>query len=44
MRKYIVEYMDNGNKYDVKTFVDFTEATSFYNKVRRREWARMYSK
>lgn len=44
MMKYIVEYMDNGNKYDVKTFTDFTMAMSFYNRIRKREWARMCSK
>lgn len=39
--KYIVEYMENGNKYNMKTFTDYIEAMKFYNSIRRREWARL---
>lgn len=41
MKKYIVEYLENGINYEIKTFTDFTMAMSFYNKIRRREWARL---
>ena len=38
-----VEYLENGIHYTIKTFTDFTIAVSFYNRIRRREWARMFS-
>lgn len=41
MKKYIVEYLENGIKYDVKTFTDYSMAVSFYNRIRRKEWARL---
>lgn len=41
MKKYIVEYMENGNRYDMKVFTDFTIAMAFYNRIRKREWARL---
>lgn len=41
MKKYIVEYLDNGIKYDIKVFTEYGEAIRFYNRIRRREWARM---
>jgi len=41
MKKYIVEYLENGIIYTVKTFTDYAMATTFYNRIRRNEWARM---
>lgn len=41
MKKYIVEYLENGIIYAVKTFIDYEMATAFYNSIRKREWARM---
>lgn len=41
MKKYFVEYLENGNKYDVKTFTDYSMAIDFYNRIRKREWARL---
>lgn len=41
MKRYIVEYLENGIKYSTKVFTDYTEAMIFYNRIRRREWARM---
>lgn len=41
MKQYIVEYMKNGNTYDKETFTDYIEALRFYNRIRRREWARL---
>ncbi|WP_313183808.1 hypothetical protein [Lacrimispora sp.] len=41
MKKYIVEYLENGITYSVKTFIDYEMATTFYNRIREREWARM---
>lgn len=41
MKKYIVEYLENGNKYGREVFTDYTEALKFYNRIRKREWARM---
>lgn len=41
MKKYIVEYLENGIKYQMQTFTDFTIAVAFYNKIRKREWARI---
>lgn len=41
MKKYTVEYMDNGINYTVKTFADFASALKFYNCVCRKEWARL---
>lgn len=41
MKKYTVEYFENGITYAIKTFTDFTMALDFYNRIRRKEWARM---
>ncbi len=41
MKKYIVEYLENGITYTVESFTDYEMATTFYNRIRRREWARM---
>lgn len=41
MKKYIVEYLENGNKYERKVFTDYIEALRFYNHIRRKEWARI---
>lgn len=41
MKKYIVEYLVNGSEYNLKTFTDYETAMNFYNRVRRREWARL---
>lgn len=41
MKKYIVEYLENGNKYSMQVFTDFTVAMAFYSRIRRREWARL---
>ena len=41
MKKYTVEYMDNGINYTIKTFTDFIMAMDFYNRIRRKEWARL---
>lgn len=41
MKKYIVEYLENGITYTMVTFADFTMAIDFYNRIRRREWARI---
>ncbi len=41
MKKYVVEYMDNGSNYFIKTFTDFTMAMDFYNRIRRKEWTRL---
>lgn len=41
MKKYVVEYLNNGITYDIKIFFDYAEAIAFYNRIRRREWARM---
>lgn len=41
MRKYIVEYLENGNDYTMKAFTDYCMALEFYNRIRRREWARL---
>lgn len=41
MKKYTVEYLENGLTYTIKMFTDFTMAMDFYNRIRRREWARM---
>lgn len=41
MKKYIVEYLENGNKYVREVFIDYTETLKFYNRIRKREWARM---
>lgn len=41
MKKYFVEYMENGNKYRREVFTDYIEAMRFYNCVRRKEWARL---
>lgn len=41
MKKYIVEYLDNGIEYNMKSFTNYELALAFYNKVRRREWARL---
>lgn len=41
MKKYIVEYLENGTIYTIKTFTDYSMANIFYNRVRRNEWARM---
>lgn len=39
--RYKVEYLENGNKYNIKVFTDYMQALSFYNFIRRREWARI---
>lgn len=39
--KYSVEYLENGIDYTVKFFTDFTMAIDFYNRIRRKEWARL---
>lgn len=41
MKKYIVEYMKNGNKYGREVFTDYDEAMRFYNYIRQSEWARL---
>lgn len=41
MKKYIVEYLDNGKDYTVKAFTDYIMAMDFYNRIRRKEWARL---
>lgn len=41
MKKYIVEYLENGISYKIATFTDFTMAMSFYNRIRESEWARL---
>lgn len=41
MKKYIVEYLENGMTYTVKTFTDYTMAAMFYSRIRRKEWARI---
>lgn len=41
MKKYVVEYMNNGSQYTVETFTDFTMAIAFYNRISKREWARI---
>lgn len=41
MKKYIVEFLDNGIQYTILTFTDFTIAMRFYSRIRRREWARI---
>lgn len=41
MKKYIVEYLENGIHYRMIAFSDFTTAMIFYNRIRRREWARI---
>lgn len=41
MKKYIVEYLENGIKYSRKVFTDYTDAIKFYNRIRRNEWARI---
>lgn len=41
MKRYIVEYLENGINYNREVFTDYTEAMRFYNRIRRREWARM---
>lgn len=41
MKKYIVEYLENGNKYNTRAFTDYTEAMRFYSYIRRSEWARI---
>lgn len=41
MKKYTVEYMENGISYTIKTFTDFTMAMDFYNRIRRKEWTRL---
>lgn len=41
MKKYVVEYLDNGINYTIKNFFDFTMAVEFYNSIRRKEWARL---
>lgn len=41
MKKYIVEYTENGKRYHIKSFTDYLDAMRFYNIIRRREWARM---
>ena len=39
--KYTVEYLENGNKYNIRVFKDYFEAMKFYNSIRKKEWARM---
>lgn len=41
MTKYTVEYLENGIDYTIKSFTDYTLAMAFYNRIRRREWARL---
>lgn len=41
MKKYRVEYLKNGNEYDVKVFTDYGMAMSFYSRIRKKEWARL---
>lgn len=41
MKKYTVEYLENGNIYAIQSFTDYSMAMSFYNRIRRREWARL---
>ena len=41
MKKYMVEYLENGITYTIKTFTDFGMAIAFYNHIRRKEWARL---
>lgn len=41
MKKYYVEYLENGINYGIKVFTDYTMAMSFYNRIRKREWARL---
>lgn len=41
MKKCIVEYLENGSSYVIRTFTDFTIAMDFYNRIRKREWARL---
>lgn len=41
MKKYVVEYLENGIRYNRKVFTDYTEAMRFYNHIRRSEWARI---
>lgn len=43
MKKYIVEFMENGNKYNMEVFTDYNKAMKFYNYIRKSEWARMFS-
>lgn len=43
MTRYIVEFLENGNIYSIKTFTDYSVAVAFYNRIRRREWARLCS-
>ncbi len=41
MKKYIVEYLENGINYNMKVFTNYEEAMKFYTYIHRREWARM---
>ena len=41
MKKYVVEYMENGSSYMIRSFTDFMMAMDFYHRIRRREWARL---
>lgn len=43
MKKYIVEYLENGNQYKQKVFIKFDAAMCFYNNIRKKEWARIIS-
>lgn len=41
MKKYVVEYMENGNVYNQKVFTDYESAIGFYNRIKKKEWARL---
>lgn len=41
MKKYTVEYLENGKEYTVKSFTDYMMALGFYNRICKREWARL---
>lgn len=41
MKKYVVEYMSDGISYAIRTFTDFAMAMDFYNRIRKKEWARL---
>lgn len=41
MKNYIVEYLENGIHYSIKKFTDYTMAIEFYNRIHKRNWARI---
>lgn len=41
MKKYFVEYLKNGSQYTLEVFNDFSMAIAFYNRISKREWARI---